>query len=705
MQLPIFSGFSTEPKNYIIKKCPLEKKYFSKYAKLFLLNFCHEQVWNAERITIFTQHKMKSYFNKYKQFISRQKSANAYILPVNWTTLFILLMNTGSVNAQHFTPVQAAANIDHIFKTTASLGGGAAFFDADNDGDEDLYITAGERRDHFYVNNGDGTFTYNSVDAGFVITTLYYTTGVIAGDIDNDGFKDLFITTWYSDFEPAGKNLLFKNNGDGTFTEIWDQLSINDMVQTLGATFLDYDLDGLLDIYTVNYVKEPAFIYDDDNNIIGYDHECYANNLYHNLGNGEFDEKAFALNIQDNGCGLATTASDFDMDGDMDILVANDFGEFVLPNQLYQYDSENGFYWSVASNLSADVAMYGMGIAVGDIDQDLDPDYYITNFGKNVLLKNNNSFFENITDATNTGNEWIVEDSTMTVSWGAAFLDIDNDTDLDLYVANGFIPSPDFLTSSILGNDALLINDGNAVFSNQSEAYGIENYYVSRGMAYSDYDNDGDLDIVSVVQNLPASIPDKKTVLYNNEKGNEKNWVQIKLRGITVNRDAFGSKIYLHADGQSWFQEVNGGSSFASHHSSRAHFGLDDIAQIDSVEIVWTGGTKRQIEYNLAINQFHEITEDTSTIIINDIKNVENNCSFNIFPNPASDYLEIQFKFPLSSAGALEIRNALGKVIKRKKIIPYIQNFRIGTGDLANGIYFIYLNANNQVLSRKIIKN
>ena len=119
---------------------------------------------------------------------------------------FFIFLFTKNVNAQFFEAYQDSANIDHIFNHTGFLGGGAAFFDYDNDGDDDLYITAGNERDHFYENNGDGTFTYNSIDAGFLITKLYYTTGVIAGDIDNDGFKDLFVTTWFSDFEPTGKN-------------------------------------------------------------------------------------------------------------------------------------------------------------------------------------------------------------------------------------------------------------------------------------------------------------------------------------------------------------------------------------------------------------------------------------------------------------------------------------------------------------------
>lgn len=620
------------------------------------------------------------------------------LLKIHFLILFPLISN-----AQHFLEYQDSANIDHVVDHVASIGGGAAFFDADNDGDDDLYITAGNERDHFYVNNGDGTFTYNSVNAGFVVTKLYYTTGVIAGDIDNDGFTDLFVTTWFSSFSETGQNLLFKNNGDGTFTEIWSISQTGEQVQTFDATFLDYDLDGFLDIYAVNYVEETGFLYDDDGNIIGYDHKCYTNNLYRNKGDGTFEEKAFTLNIQNNGCGLATTATDFDMDGDMDIYIANDFGDFVLPNQLYQFNSDNGFFWPMGEELNANTAMYGMGIAVGDVDQDLDPDFYITNFGKNVLLENNGNTFNDITDATNSGDEWVVQDSAMAVGWGTAFLDIDNDTDLDLYIANGRIPSPDFLTSSFLSNDALLINDGNTYFSNKSEEYGIENYSVSRGMAFSDYDNDGDLDIISVVQDVPLSTPDGKTVLFNNQKGNEKNWVQINLQGITVNRDAIGSKIYLYADGQTWLQEIDGGSSHGSHNSIRAHFGLGDITQIDSAAVVWTGGIKRQVEHDLTINQLHEIIEDTAQVI-NSIENIKNDFSVSVSPNPANNNFLIKLNnTPYFYKGEIAIYNSFGVLIKKEKMKNEKNNIIINSNAFPSGIYFIAVDINGSISFKKTI--
>ncbi len=618
---------------------------------------------------------------------------------------FLLLYFSNILSAQHFIEYQDSANIDHIFDHTGFLGGGAVFFDYDNDSDDDLYITAGNERDHFYENNGDGTFIYKSIGAGFLVTKLYYTTGVIAGDIDNDGFKDLFVTTWFSDFGPLGKNLLYKNNGDGTFTEIWNQQEEKDNTQAMGATFIDYDLDGLLDIYVASYVDETGFIHDDNNNIIGFDHTCYKNTLYHNIGNGEFEEKSFSLNIIDDGCALATTATDFDMDGDMDIYVANDFGEFVKPNQLYQYNAENGFYWGVGSEYNADESMYGMGIAVGDIDNDLDLDYYVTNFGKNAMLRNDGNVFTNISDPSGTGDEYITGDSLFAIGWGTAFLDVDNDTDLDLYIGNGFVPSPSFLPSYLFQNDKLFLNDGNASFEDVGLDFGIENKYATRGVSYSDYDNDGDLDILAVVENIPVTNLQWATLLYNNQYGNQKNWFQVTLEGVKVNRDAYGSKLYLYAGNKVWLQEISGGSSHASQPSSRAHFGLDDLTHIDSLNIVWTGGEHSQTLYDLGINQHIYVVEDTA--LINSTSNIfKPTLNISISPNPVNQFVDIEFDvLPLLKNGKMEIFNLYGK-LKREIIIDSLSNkIQINTSHLNNGIYFISANMDGYIFTEKIIVN
>ena len=620
--------------------------------------------------------------------------------------LFFFFIASFYIKAQHFQEFQDSANIDHVFDQTSFLGGGAAFFDYDNDGDDDLYITAGNKRDHFYENNGDGTFTNKTIEAGFVITVLYYTTGVIAGDIDNDGFKDLFVTTWFSDFEPLTKNLLFRNNGDGTFNEIWAQQEEKDIVQTMGATFIDYDLDGLLDIYAVSYVDETNFIFDDNNNIIGFDHDCYQNTFYHNLGDGNFVEVSADLGLADTGCALAVTATDFDIDGNMDIYLANDFGEFIQPNRLFKNNLTGLKFTEVGSEYNADIGMYGMGIAVGDIDNDLDLDYYITNFGKNALLRNDGNNFTDIADVSEVGDEWIIEDSLYAIGWGTAFLDVDNDADLDLYVANGYVPSPSFIPSKIFMNDKLFLNEDGQQFTDVSLNFGIENKYTSRGLTYADYDNDGDLDILTVVENVPVNDMGWKTLLYNNRYGSEKNWFQITLEGTEVNRDAYGSKVYLFAGDKIFLHEISGGSSHGSQMSSRVHFGLADEIKIDSIHVLWTGGKRLQPLYDLDINQHIYVKEDTT--IGNTITGIieKNITKFgaDIYPNPAGK--EINVKISGCSTKCLvelDIYNMVGQLAGSYIFENSDGAARIGVESFIRGVYMIKIKAGGRYVVKKII--
>ncbi len=557
-----------------------------------------------------------------------------------FSVLAILCQALSSGIAQ-FVESHEIVGIDHFSRQNALMGGGAAFFDCDRDGDEDLYLTAGQDIDHFYVNNGDGTFRRDTA-AGFSLTGQYYTTGVIAGDIDNDGYKDLFVSTWGSTSQEFAKNLLFYNNGDGTFTEIWALQNPEDLAFSMGATFIDFDLDGLLDIYVINYVKRPEFIYDEDDNIVGFNHECFANALYKNLGGGQFIQWTSQSGLGDTGCALAVTATDYDNDNLLDIYIANDFGPFIQPNKLYR-NIGGDWFQNVSESTKANEAMYGMGIAIGDYDNDLDLDYYVTNFGRNVLLENQNGvFFEDVTTAAGVEDTWSnLLDSLMAIGWGTAFFDADNDTDLDLYISNGYVPSPDFLQSQFFQNDRLYLNDSDGTFSNQTDAWGVNNPFVSRGMAYCDYDNDGDLDVISVVLNVPPALGTWRTVLYQNMTNDTKHWMQLQLEGVSVNRDAYGSKVYLYAGDQILMREVSGGASHASHHSTRVHFGLDTISVVDSIRIIWTGGRRIQTLYSPSINQILPVVEDT-LISASEYPFLAITDLISVFPNPASQTINYQ---------------------------------------------------------------
>jgi len=549
-----------------------------------------------------------------------------YKINVSILMLTLLLNNAFG---QEFQISQEAAGINYNYNHSTFNGGGAAWVDIDNDGDDDLYLVGGNAIDKIFINNGNGTF--DELDnAGLEQTENFYTTGVIYGDVDNDGDKDIFVNTYFSETENFCKNLLYINNGDLTFTESWNWEREEDKSMTMGSVFIDYNLDGLLDIYTVSYVEVTQFTFDEEDNINGFDHECFSNRMYRNDGNLNFTDVTEEQNLGNTGCALAVTASDYDNDHDLDILLGNDFGPFLQSNSLYQNDRENNTFVDVSENTGTNNDMFSMGIAVADYDNDLDLDYYISNLAANVLLENNNGIFTDVSAIAQATNTYSYGDSSLAVSWGNLFADIDNDGDEDLFVANGYVPAPATLaTTSVLDPDRLFVNNGDKTFTMMDSTIGINNELPSRGAAYSDYDMDGDIDIISVVFDKPSFGLINQTVLYENITETENNWVGIKLEGTQVNRDAYGSKIYVHTPNNTYLRELSGGSSFCSHNTSTIHIGIGEETIVDSIVIIWTGGEHTQTERNLITNTVTTIKEAT----VVDIKNTYNT-EVNLYPNP-----------------------------------------------------------------------
>ena len=542
--------------------------------------------------------------------------------------------------AQSFIQAQDDANLTHVFSQVDFNGGGAAFVDLDNDGDDDVYLVGGNAQDRIFTNDGTGVFTEITETAGIQITEEYYTTGAIYGDINNDGFEDIYVSTYFpiprdNDF---ARNLLFVNNGDLTFTEIWGNGIVKDKSMTMASTFIDYDLDGDLDIYNANYVKEIKFTYDENGAINGFDHTCFNNLLFRNDGDGDFFEVTQSVLPFESGCALAVTATDYDNDGDLDILLGNDFGPFIQPNKFLRNDySETGRFTEIGAEIGADQQMFSMGIAIGDYDNDLDLDYYVTNLGKNLFLELEDGQFTDNAAAAGIENEFSGHNSSLSVSWGTLFADIDNDMDLDLFVANGFVPAPAFVDNSTLDPDRLFINNGDKTFTEVDSTAGISNSLVSRGCAYSDIDMDGGIDILSIVFDKPGFGEEPISCLFKNAKENDNNWIKFKLEGTVSNRSAFGAKIYLYAGSEIRMAELNGGASFCSHNTSFMHFGLGIYESVDSVQIIWPGGQNIQTETNLQINSVNYIKESVST----SIKEL-NPSMATVFPNPTEGLFSIR---------------------------------------------------------------
>ena len=625
----------------------------------------------------------------------------------NWFIISLISnLLTGIVIGQvNFSEVSIQSGIDVLIPTRRMDGAVSAFFDYDKDGYIDLYLTGGDSlRDHLYHNNGDGTFSDVSIQAGLSFTGDIGAFGVVTGDIDNDGDRDVFLTTGF-----GTTCQLLLNNGNGIFSNITDSAGFNDEgIYTHAAAFGDYNLDGYLDIYVVSWVKDYIPVKNTANETIGYAHKCYENTFYVNNGDLTFTERSSDYGINDAGCGLATAFSDYDNDHDMDIMVANDFGMWVSPNVLFQNGYPVDTFHNVSVLANMDQEMYGMGIAIGDYDHDLDLDYYFTSIGRNFFMQNqNDGSFIDLTDSLGVQDDSISTNSIYEkTSWGTAFLDVNNDMYVDLFVADGKVPA--FFPTAPEDPNKLYLNDKNGGFEDISAIAGIDNTDRCRAMIYGDYDNDGDLDVfVSVIDHVD-SLNVKHCLLYRNDFIGNNNWLQVDLEGITCNRDAYGAHIKIVIGNESWIHEIDGGSSYRSQHSSTAHFGLGMSAEADSLIITWPGG-KMQYMTNITANQKILILEDTtkttiSTFLDEEIENKLHNLE--LFPNPNNADFTLNFISGKNEKLSIQIFNLSGQQLYNTSDIHVTageNTISMKINDLTKGAYFVYIESGSRIYRKKML--
>ena len=644
-------------------------------------------------------------------------------------TLFTFLLSIcslQSVIAQSFSDVASAAGLNHLFDVgDYHFGGGAAIIDFNNDGFEDIYVTGGANNDVLYQNNGDGTFTDVSVSANISSSYGFLSQGAIAGDFDNDGFDDLFITCRgpVNDFSAYGTNLLLKNNGNGTFSDVTVNSGVsNEVAFSTSAAFVDVNNDGFLDIYVANYWHEP---FDDIVNEVGtlanfgsWEFTGRPNNLYVNNGDGTFTEAASQYGIDNNGVTWAVTFSDFDNDRDQDLMVLNDFGQEIVQSSTYQNEYPQESFTNITSTSGFnDLQGYdltAMGVAVGDYDLNGTLDYYVTNTGKNFLFKNNGSgYFSDVTDQAGVRNEfydvpldtvypWATNPicgchwDSVVVGWGTNFVDYDNDMDLDLFVSNGSM-NPNVFFGTDMGN-TFYENNGDGTFTDITVTSNLGATDICRGSVSADFDNDGDIDLLVVVQKYYDGFSPQPTPnihLYQNELNNTNNWLKVKLRGTLSNSDGVGARIRAVVGSQSLVQEVDGGSSTHSSNSKIVHFGLSGSTDTDTLQVLWPSGCVDEF-YNVSANQLLEITE--SCILVG-TRPTNGSNEFSIYPNPSSDILNIHN--PYGVTVTIEIHNTLGEIMLQHKNI--LHKPKIDLTKLPTGTYSVRLISKTTTWIEKLV--
>ncbi len=586
-----------------------------------------------------------------------------------------------SLNAQTFSEVSSDAGINTNYEATNLLGGGLAWFDYNLDGFEDVYITGGHNHDKLYRNNGDGTFTDVTAIAGFSETDLKNTTAVVTGDIDNDGYREVFVSTWNSGMGLLfQKNLLYYNNGDGTFTEIGESAGLSEQKLSMSASFIDVNLDGYLDIFVGNYIEEAVVLLDNQCQPIGFDHTCFMDDLYINNGDLTFTLGTEEYEAFNDGCTLALVATDYDRDNDPDLMLVNDFGEWVLPDRLLENNYPDTGFSDVSDASMANIQIYGMGVAVGDYDEDQDFDYYFTNIGRNVLLQNNgDGTFEDQTLEADVEN--IYYGNSYAAGWGTFFFDYDNDTYLDLFLSNGHINALCFIENDTQQNNTLYRNNQDGTFSDITTTELPQNQFYSRGCAWADFDNDGALDFGVLDIHNQFEVSNDKFNLYSNI-GNESNYTQVKLEGSICNRDAFGSVVECHANERTFIRELNGGSSYCSQNSSVLHFGLGDIEEIDSLVVYWPAGDTQVVE-SPAINSLNYILQDSlfttpvDTLVVDTtfvdttvvdtsgtyIQDILRKYNLRYYPNPINNFFNLEYYMPNSQSVSMVLFDITGRKV------------------------------------------
>ena len=504
-------------------------------------------------------------------------------LPDEFKIIVSLTDNRQRITDNQFTDIAPDLKMDKV-----DGGRGSAWGDYDNDGDQDI-VAVGTYQPHaLYRNNGDGTFTDVAAQAGIADPRGGW--GSLFADYNNDGYLDLYITR--GGWSGAAENTLYHNNGDGTFTDVTHAAGVADPQSSFCAAWADYDNDGHLDLYIAD-------------GVIG---DGAANVLYHNNGDGTFTNTAELAGVADTGNSLGTAWGDYDKDGYIDLHVVN-FGQ---SNVLYRNNGD-GTFTDVTPTTGMNLPVTDAFVTFFlDVDNDADLDIFISNSGsfrafiegqirgaaphdgdRQVLYRNNGD--GTFTDVTRESGLYHAFGAM-----GANFGDIDSDGYVDIYLATG---APQM---GRLERDALFRNNGDGTFTDATFALGLGNIGKGHGVTFGDVDTDGDVDIYVPVGG--AFIGDQWHNLFYQNTGTGNNWLNLRLVGGKSNRDGIGAKVTLHVGDSVIYREVSGGCGFGSTNSLPLEIGLKAWTKVDVLEIVWPSG-QVDTHRNLSVNQRLVVTE------------------------------------------------------------------------------------------------
>ncbi|HEY7307569.1 MAG TPA: CRTAC1 family protein [Bryobacteraceae bacterium] len=541
--------------------------------------------------------------------------------------------NESGVDFRHTAPT-LDAKLGHIMEQVASMGAAVSVVDFDRDGWDDFYVSSSSEqgRNALYRNMHDGTFKNVAAEVGLADINSSKTgvsMGSVWGDYDNDGYEDVLIYKW-------GKPELYHNDGGKHFTRTTDEAGLPAWANVNTAIWFDYDRDGKLDLFLGGYYPENVNLWHLKTTRIMPESFEYAANggrkyLFHNLGNGHFEEVSAKMGINSRRWALAAVAANLRGTGYPDLFIANDYGV----SELYFNDNGKKFL-EVGKQTGVGYApKSGMTASVGDILNQGKYAIFVSNISEEgVLVQGNNLWMpEGDTSTANLHFENMANAMGVELggwSFGAQFGDLNNDGYLDLYAVNGNVSLDQrrsywYDYSKVAGGNRAIIsdaanwpplkgrslsgyqqkrvwiNDGAGQFKEVSQLVGVRDRYDGRSIALADFSNRGTLDAVVANQRGPL-------LLYKNQVSPNNAWIEFQLEGRESNRSAIGAEIHVFWNGRQQVQEVSGGSGFCAQNQRRLHFGLGNVMTVDRVQINWPSGRVQSIN-SPAINQIHKIQE------------------------------------------------------------------------------------------------
>ncbi|MEM7369670.1 MAG: CRTAC1 family protein [Bacteroidota bacterium] len=585
--------------------------------------------------------------------------------------LFLLVGILAYPKAQDFVQVEDEANLTHI-----SANNGVAVADYDQDGDLDIYFVGygsfiyliDSTWNRLMRNNGDGTFEDVTIEAG--LEGQFFNAGEPAargekmgaawGDYDNDGYPDLFLTNSRDD-------QLYHNNGDGTFTDVTFEAGVNGCFDCYSGSGLwwDYNRDGFLDLH-VSILNGP-------------------NIMYQNNGDGTFENVTEKLGLGLDLLAITWTsiAIDVNRDGYLDLYDIND----TQANKLWLSQGGAGFRNGTLAYRMGDEGA-GMGVAVGDYDNDQDFDIYVTNIylhHPNPLLRN-----EDHLKYVNVAEEMGVENTGW--GWGTHFFDYDHDGDEDLYAVNGPIDKLNGVPQEAVNNFFYknTVMEGSTGFQDWSKESGAGVLTAAKGLEVFDYDGDGDQDMIVANQFVAPYL--FRNDMIKDEQPQDKNWLQIRLEGSTSNRNAFGSRL-LAKVGEQTYARYYHGAGFFGQSIKPVHFGIGAASVIDELLIYWPSGLSDTL-HDISANQIIDVKESPAPEKIDIPDNFGNRLSYN-FPNPFVNTTLLRFQIPRSGQLHIKIYSSLGQeCLAHTEILENGGTFELNWGEdlngqkIANGLYF-----------------